>query len=143
MSLQTDVAGVFNDLRVHRIDFHLGGVHIGAARLRQVGNAIKNGRIGVVVRSTGSQVSAGYSHHSNLMTLSNNNMINRMLRRTAIIHEGVHALVDMFRAPPPQSLPMKRPLIWPKQSFCVRRTQHGLSFYARVGDPIKSVVCIA
>lgn len=97
MSLQLRVASVLRGPRIDRINFYLGGLHISPQKLRAVGDAIASGQISVVIQSTGTLLSAAYSPHSNRMTLSNNQVTDTVIGQAGIVHEGVHALVDLYR----------------------------------------------
>jgi hypothetical protein len=54
-------------------------------------------RIEVTVASTGDLLSAAYSPHSNTMTLAGENVLESGIGRSGILHEGVHAIVDLYR----------------------------------------------
>jgi len=97
MSLQERVAAVFQGARIDRIDFRLEAVQVSPQRLRAVGEAIRQGRITVAVSDTGSLLAAAYTPHRNRMTLGNANVPNTFTGQATILHEGVHALVDMYR----------------------------------------------
>ncbi len=97
-ALARRVADVFIGPRIQRIDFHLGGLHISPQRLGSVGQAIRQGRIRVEVASTGSMLSAAYSPHHNRMTIQSEQVLSEVTGQAGIVHEGVHALVDLFRA---------------------------------------------
>jgi hypothetical protein len=96
--LQQAVAAVLRRTEINKIDFFLEKdfLEVSPKRLREVGDAIEKGRIEVVVNGTGSMLSAAYSPHGNTMTLGDWNVADRPVGRSAIVHESVHALVDLF-----------------------------------------------
>ncbi len=96
---QRKVADVLRLPPIDKINFVLADdlIEITPRRLRQVADAIEKGRISVVVADTGSLVGAAYSPHSNKMTLRSMQMPDSGSGRTDIVHEGVHALVDLSR----------------------------------------------
>ncbi|MGH6943764.1 MAG: hypothetical protein ACREH6_06040 [Geminicoccaceae bacterium] len=96
MAIADEVAKVFFSARIARIDFRLGPLEVSPKRLHAVGKAIGGGRIKVAVASTGRLLSAAYSPHSNQMTLPSD-QIGSVMIQASILHEGVHALVDLFR----------------------------------------------
>ena len=97
--LVENVASVFRGILIEKIDFqfHPEGLVVNPLRLRAVGEAISKGRIEVVVGSTGKMLSAAYSPHSNKMTLANEKVTGTATGRSGILHEGVHALVDLYK----------------------------------------------
>ncbi len=103
MSLASNVASVFltSDpiprARLDRIDFYFGRLHIDAQGLRTVGSAIRRGRIQVRVGNTGPLLGAAYSSHHNRMTVPSARAHTTTLGQAAILHEGVHALLDLTR----------------------------------------------
>ncbi len=97
MALKDDVATVFRDSQVQRIDFHLEGLSVTPPRLSAVGEAIRKERIRLTVGKLGSLLGAAYSPHQNTMALGSAQTPRSTLGRASIIHEGVHALVDLFR----------------------------------------------
>lgn len=98
-TLVEKVASVFRSPLVDKIDFHFHpeGLHVNSLRLRAVGEAISKGRIGVEISSTGTILSAAYSPHSNKMTLPDEKVTGTGIGRSGILHEGVHALVDLYK----------------------------------------------
>ena len=58
MAIADDVVAVLNDAHASKIDFHLGPLWVNAIRLQEVGKAIKDKRIELVVKSTNE--SGGY-----------------------------------------------------------------------------------
>lgn len=96
MSLAEQVAAVFFGPRIDRIDFKLGPLEVSPKRLQGVGRAIRRGAIAVEVESTGRLLSAAYSPHRDRMTLRSDR-IGGVVMQASILHEGVHALVDLYR----------------------------------------------
>lgn len=96
MSLASNVAAIFEGPQVARIHFRLGRLEVSPQRLRGVGQAIKKGNIKVVVAKTGKLLSAAYSPHSDTLTLPDDKLAS-VSSRAAVLHEGVHALVDMYK----------------------------------------------
>ena len=96
MSLATQVAAIFSQSAVEGIDFHLAGFHVSAARLRKVGAAIACGRIPLAEHEGKGQLSAAYSPYTDKLTLPRNVNPAADKHKVAILHEGVHALVDIF-----------------------------------------------
>lgn len=96
--LHARVADVFyNSPFIDRIDFHLEGIHISPQRLRAVGDAFRDGRIGIEFGNTGKLLSAAYTPGKNRrMTLRDWDVVNNRKKHVDIFHEGVHALVDLF-----------------------------------------------
>jgi hypothetical protein len=96
---QRKVADVLRSPPIDKIDFVLvdDAIEVTPRRLRQVADVIEKGRIDVAVADTGSLLGAAYSPHSNKMTLRSLQVPDGGLGRSMIVHEGVHALVDLFR----------------------------------------------
>lgn len=103
MSLSSDVASVFLTrdrilrARIDRIDFHLGALHVCPRGLRSVGQAIRRRRIQVRVGNTGPTLGAAYSPHHNRITVSSARAHTTTVGQAGIVHEGVHALIDLIR----------------------------------------------
>ena len=96
MSLADKVAAIFESPRVARIHFRLGRLEVSPQRLRGVGKAIKKGDIKVVISKTGTLLSAAYSPHSDTLTVPDDKLAT-VTSQAAVLHEGVHALVDMYK----------------------------------------------
>lgn len=96
MAFVNEVASVFQRSYVDAIDFRISGFHVSGARLRKVGDAIACGRIAVKQEDTGGTLSAGYSPHQDTFTLPKSANPTAHKWQLAILHEGVHALVDLF-----------------------------------------------
>lgn len=105
-SLPEKVASVFSNFLVDGISFdlHPEGLLVNPIRLREVGKAIAAGRIKVVVASTGGILSAAYSPHSNTMTITSEKVLEAGTGRSGVLHEGVHALVDLYKCTSTTSL---------------------------------------
>jgi hypothetical protein len=97
MAITDDVAQVFDSARIDRIDFRLNGLEVSPKRLREVGKAIRAGKIKVKVSSSGKLLSASYHPHDNRLFVPTD-QIGAVMIQASIVHEGVHALVDLFRA---------------------------------------------
>jgi hypothetical protein len=99
VQFQKKVADVLRQPQIDKIDFVLvdDALDVSPERLKKVGDAIESLRIDVAVNSSGSLLSAAYSPHSNKMTLGDIQVPDRMLGRAAIVHESVHALVDLCK----------------------------------------------
>jgi hypothetical protein len=95
MSIADKVAAIFTGPEIAKIHFTLGRLEVSPQRLRGVGAAIKKGDISVVVATTGGLLSAAYSPHPNRMTIPDDKLASRT-SRSGILHEGVHALVDLY-----------------------------------------------
>ena len=96
MSLATTVAAIFEGPRAARIHFRLGRLEISPLRLRGVGQAIKKGDIKVEVASSGKLLSASYHPHSDTLTVPDDKLAS-VSAQAGVLHEGVHALVDMYK----------------------------------------------
>ncbi len=95
MAIVDDVTAVLAGPLVKKIDFHLGKLSVSAAKLGDVASAMRNGTIKVEVRSTGGRLSAGYSPAPiRKMALSSDKIVDA-LDRSGIVHESVHAVVDL------------------------------------------------
>lgn len=81
--------------KIDQIDFTLDGFTIDAAGLREVGRLMLQGRIHVEVGDTGSRLGAAYTPHSNTMKIKASNRPPNDLWRAGIVHESVHALIDL------------------------------------------------
>jgi hypothetical protein len=96
MSLATTIAAIFEGPRAARIHFRLGRLEVSPQRLRGVGQAIKKGDIKVKVAETGKLLSAAYSPHSDTLTVPNDKLAS-VAAQAGVLHEGIHALVDMYK----------------------------------------------
>jgi hypothetical protein len=83
--------------KIDQIDFTLDGITIDAAGLREVGQLMLQGRITVDVGNTGHMLSAAYTPHLNTMKIAASNRPPNDLWRAGIVHESVHALIDLRR----------------------------------------------
>ena len=95
MSVADKVAAIFTGPEVAKIHFRLGRLEVSPQRLRGVGEAIKKGAIEVVVATSGGMLSAAYSPHPDRMTIPDDKLTSNT-SRSGILHEGVHALVDIY-----------------------------------------------
>jgi hypothetical protein len=96
MALADTVAAIFEGPRVARIHFRLGGLEISPQRLRGVGKAIKKGDIKVEVEKGGKLLSASYHPHSDTLLVPDDKLAS-VSAQAGVLHEGVHALVDMYK----------------------------------------------
>ncbi|GJM43556.1 MAG: hypothetical protein DHS20C21_03980 [Gemmatimonadota bacterium] len=96
MSFQQQVAAIFSSAAAGKIDFQLDGFCVNPARLKQVGAAIACGRIELIQSKKGGGLSAAYSPHSDRLTVPSKTNPAAHKYQVAIVHEGVHALVDIF-----------------------------------------------
>jgi len=92
------VAAVLQGHLVDRIEFTFDSekLYVSGLRLWWVGEAIARGQIRVAIGPTGTELDAAYSAHSNTMTLIHEHVADWPPGCAAILHEGVHALVDLF-----------------------------------------------
>jgi len=98
MSLEKQVAAIFHDsAKMKTIDFKYGAFRVSPDRLKGVGDAILNGQI-ALGQSSSSQLSAGYSPYSDTLSLPKTVNPSADKWKVAILHEGVHALVDIYGA---------------------------------------------
>jgi hypothetical protein len=95
MSLADKVAAIFEGPRVARIDFRLGRLEVSPKRLRGVGKAIKKGDIKVEV-ATGTLLGAAYDPHDDTLMVPDDKLAS-VVSQAGVLHEGVHALVDMYK----------------------------------------------
>lgn len=96
MSLANKVAAIFESPQAARIHFRLGRLEVSPQRLRGVGKAIKKGDIKIEISKTGKLLSAAYSPHSDTLTLPDDKLAS-VSSRAAVLHEGIHALVDIYK----------------------------------------------
>jgi len=96
MSLADKVAAIFEGPQAARIHFRLGRLEVSPQRLRGVGAAIRKGRIKIEVAKTGKLLSAAYHPHGDTLTLGDDKLAS-VSSRAAVLHEGIHALVDMYK----------------------------------------------
>jgi hypothetical protein len=99
LAWQRKVANILRLPMIDKIDFFLTEefIDVSPRRLREVADAVEQSLINVKVADTGSKVDAAYSPHTDTMTLRSYRVPDTMLGRAAIVHEGTHALVDLFR----------------------------------------------
>jgi hypothetical protein len=92
------VAAIFTGPEIARIHFRLGRLEVSPQRLRGVGQAIKKGDISIVVSKPGKGklLSAAYSPHADRMTIPDDKLTSNT-SKSGILHEGVHALVDLYK----------------------------------------------
>ena len=96
MALEHDVANVLRDPKLGRINFQFDKHLVSPAGLAAVAKSIESsGGIKIDVGSTGPLLSAAYSANGNKITIQNNSVPNQTESQAAILHESVHALVEM------------------------------------------------
>ncbi len=83
--------------KIDLIDFQFEDMRITPQGLREVGRLMLQGRINIEVGDTGEHLGAAYSPHSNTMHIGATNRPPNDEWRAGIIHESVHALVDLRR----------------------------------------------
>ena len=93
------VAAVLQGHLVDKIEFTFKTeeLYVSGLRLWQVGEAIARGRIAIAIGPTGAVIDAAYSPHTNTMTLRHEHVADWPPGRAAILHEGIHALVDLYK----------------------------------------------
>jgi hypothetical protein len=96
MSLADKVAAIFEGPRAARIDFRLGRLEVSPKRLRGVGKAIKKGDIKVEVHTGGKLLGAAYDPHDDTLMVPDDKLAS-VASQAGVLHEGVHALVDMYK----------------------------------------------
>jgi len=96
MSVADKVAAIFSGPGIAGIHFKLGSLEVSPQRLHEVGRAIKKGDISIVVAKTGTLLSAAYSPHSDSLTIPDDKLATKT-SRSGILHEGIHALVDIYK----------------------------------------------
>lgn len=98
MTLQRRVADVFNTPGISKIDFYFEDIHITSNGLREVGEAIRTRRIKVEIDpgKEGSKIAAAYTAGTDTLSIPSSE-INNAFDRSQIVHEGTHALMDMYQ----------------------------------------------
>ncbi|MFK7913440.1 MAG: hypothetical protein AB8B93_05960 [Pseudomonadales bacterium] len=106
MSIETSVAKILRTSPIQRINFKIEMVAVTPALLANVAKAIDDGRIAVVEGGSGPSFSASYTQlRTSRAASGNSGLIGRLtvgkqapstnLGKAAIVHESVHALVDL------------------------------------------------
>jgi hypothetical protein len=91
--------------RLQAVDLSLDGYAISGARLKSVGAAVADGRIGVEVGDTGPNFAAAYTVGANRhFTLRKTNSPPDDNWRSQIIHESIHAAFDIEGKRPPDEI---------------------------------------
>ncbi|WP_439579689.1 hypothetical protein [Elioraea sp.] len=91
--------------RIDAIDFVVDGFVVSGARLRGVGAAVREGRIGVRVGSTGPHFGAAYSRGPNRhFTFGAYDFQPNDGWRSVVVHEAVHASFDLANERPPNEI---------------------------------------
>lgn len=96
MSLADKIAVIFEGPQAGRIHFRLGRLEVSPQRLHGVDKAIRKGGIKIEIAKTGKLLSAAYHPHSDTLTLPDDKLAS-VSSRAAVLHEGIHALVDMYK----------------------------------------------
>ncbi len=96
MGLRDDVAAIFDETAVGRINFTLDHLRITAGGLRQIAAAIRSRRI-ALSEDTGLPADAAYNIDTNVLQLRSTDSAELATKsvRGMIVHESVHALIDM------------------------------------------------
>ncbi|MBL8250517.1 MAG: hypothetical protein JNK31_02485 [Candidatus Competibacter sp.] len=92
--LPLGVAAIFEDPKNGNISFSILGISIRPSHFKQVGSAIREGRIGIEIDPKLVQGDAVYFFKDNKMVLKSYDF-NDVLLCALIIHEGVHAINDI------------------------------------------------
>ena len=113
MSLESDVANVLRSAPVGRISFRVSNIAVNKTRMNLVAKAIEAGDITVEIGNTGAQLGAAYSsfvgrrleagekRRIGRITLGSEGVIRTALGKASIVHESVHALMDVDQVPVP------------------------------------------
>lgn len=98
MLLQQQAAAIFyNKPIMNTIDFFVDDIHINPRLLRAVGDAIGNCRIGIKIGNTGRHTGAAYTRgKERRITISDPKVLRDKPGKVAVLHEGVHGLVELF-----------------------------------------------
>ena len=100
--LASNITKVLEDDCVRKINFHLGGLHVSGDGLGDVAGAIGRGDI-KVARDSSLGPDAEYDAKKNTLTIKAPDFENPEFR-SLIVHESVHALIDMGKAKDVRSL---------------------------------------
>ncbi len=96
MAAVLDPDDAYPKRRIDAVDFSLEGFAVSGARLRGVAAAVRDGRIGVEVGSTGPNFGAAYTLGANRhFTLGEYTFQPNDNWRSQIVHESVHAAFDL------------------------------------------------
>jgi hypothetical protein len=91
--------------RIDAIDYSLEGFVVSPGRLHGVGQAVKNGTVGVKIADTGPYFAAAYSTGPERhFTLRKYNFQPNDSWRATIVHESVHAAFDLAKESPANDL---------------------------------------
>lgn len=91
------IADFYAGAQLTRIDFKYEHLEISGKQFKALAKAVRDGRVTVKFGDTGS-MGAAYTPRKNLMSLKGDNLMNTRAGRAAVVHEGVHAIVDMSKA---------------------------------------------
>jgi hypothetical protein len=94
LTLPLGVAAIFEDSKNSNIDFSILGISIRPSHFKEVGKAIREGRIAVEIDPKLVQGDAVYFFKDNKIVLKSYDF-NDLLLCALIIHEGVHAINDI------------------------------------------------
>lgn len=113
MSIESEVATVLRSTPVGRINVRVANIAVNKTRLNLVAEAIEAHDIRVEIGSTGAQLGAAYSSFVGRrvepgekkligrITLGSEGVLRTPLGKASIIHESVHALMDVDQVPIP------------------------------------------
>jgi hypothetical protein len=99
MGTKEQIVQLLQDPVIEKVDFWLGGLHVNGDRLRKVGKAIKDGDIAIQVKASW-RSGATYRIRQDLLILRQDtvNGLGGMTSNGIIVHECVHAIIDMTKA---------------------------------------------
>lgn len=95
MAAQQKIYEILTTHPVQRINFSIEGFPINAHRLGKVADAVRDCRIQLDEQPAGKLLGAAYSPHSDKMSVGSD-IGTSVVARAGVVHECVHALVDMF-----------------------------------------------
>jgi hypothetical protein len=95
MAAQQKVYEILTTHPVQKINFSIEGFQISASRLAKVAEAVRDCRIKLEEQPSGKLLGAAYSPHSDKMSVGSD-IGTSVVARAGVVHECVHALVDMF-----------------------------------------------
>jgi hypothetical protein len=93
------VSAILYEHAVFAVDFHLGGLHVNGPLLKAVGDAIKRGDIGLYEDSS-LPADAVYEPEEDTLYFKSGDQkgYTSIPAKSLIVHEAVHALIDMNKA---------------------------------------------
>ena len=93
------VSAILYENAVYAVDFHLGGLHVNGPLLKAVGDAVKRGDIGLYEDSS-LPADAMYEPEEDTLYFKSGDQKGyaSIPDKSVIVHEAVHALIDMNKA---------------------------------------------